>query len=104
MLKKINKILSSKIADNIEKILNKLNYIKPIKFKEANTTIAKNQPEYRTLPAWRGGRNSEVISCWKIGILNRVKLLFTGKIWMRQLTFNNLLQPQHIETDHPFHL
>jgi hypothetical protein len=80
----------------------KLKYNKPIPFKEMTIEIAKFQKEYITLPAWCSSDKKEVISCWKIGILNRIKLLFTGKIWLRVWSFGAPLQPQLIETDYPF--
>jgi len=75
--------------------------MKPIKFKEANATFAENQPEYLPLPAHRA-KDGQVISCWQLTISERLKLLFSGKIWLRQLTFNQLLQPQLPETNNPF--
>jgi len=88
---------------NNKDIIMKLKYNKPIKFKEMTNQIAEKQDEYMTLPAWISkDEKGEIISCWKIGILNRIKLLFTGKIWLRQWTFNTPLQPQLIETDKPF--
>ena len=75
--------------------------MKPIKFKEANLVLAENQPEYLTLPAWRGG-DGTVISCWKLTRRERMKLLFTGRIWLRTLTFHKPLQPQRLDVDRPF--
>jgi hypothetical protein len=75
--------------------------MKPIEFKEANFTFAINQPQYRPLPTWRGD-DGTVISCWKLTRKERLKLLFTGRIWLRVLTFNQPLQPQRLDVDRPF--
>ena len=77
--------------------------MKPIKFKEMNSEIAKNQKEYLTLPAWKSNeQNGEVISCWRLTIFERIKLLFMGKVWVRVWTFNNPLQPQCLQIEYPF--
>lgn len=76
-------------------------WMKPIKFKEANFTFAVNQPQYQPLPAWRGD-DGTVISCWQLSRRERLKLLVTGKIWLRVLTFNKPLQPQRLDVDRPF--
>jgi len=82
-------------------IKNKLNYTHPVPFKEQTCVYAKNQKEYLPLPAFRE-KDGRVICCWKIGFFNKVKLLFTGKIWASLWTFNNPLQPLAIMTDKPF--
>jgi hypothetical protein len=75
--------------------------MKPIKFKESNVTFAENQKEYLPLPAFRNN-DGEVISCWKITFLERIKLLFTGKLWLSCLTFNQPLQPLLPMVNYPF--
>lgn len=77
--------------------------MKPIDFKQRNVIFAKNHPEYLPLPAWRGPiPECEVISCWKLSLWERIKLLFTGVIWLRQFTFGQPLQPQLLEVGSPF--
>lgn len=66
--------------------------IKPIEFPEQTTTYAENQPEYQPLPVHRTP-TGECISCWAGSFADRLKFLFTNKLWMRQLTFNTPLQP-----------
>lgn len=73
----------------------------PIKFKEQTCTFAENQKEYLPLPAFKA-ENGEVITCWKLSFIERIKVLFTGKVWQRQLTFNQPLQPQCPTVDFPF--
>jgi len=70
-------------------------------FPECNVIFAKDQPEYRDLPALKL-ENGEVISCWQLSWLERMRLLLTGKIWLSVLTFNQPLQPLLIMTDKPF--
>lgn len=66
--------------------------MKAKKFKEQNVVYAKNQPEYLQLPALKL-KQGEVISCWELTLKERLKLIFTGKIWACVLTFNKPLQP-----------
>lgn len=65
----------------------------PVKFKEHNMVFAENQPEYLPLPAHRDS-DGIVTSCWKMSFIERIKILFTGRIYLLQMTFNNPLQPQ----------
>ena len=68
--------------------------MKPLDFKEKNVDIAKDQPEYITLPAHRKkGDEGEIIFCMGLSFWERVQLLFTGKLWCCLLTFNKHLQP-----------
>lgn len=75
--------------------------MKPIKFKEANVTFAKDQPQYLPLLAHRTDYGM-VISCWSVNWKERFKVLITGRIWLRVLTFNEPLQPQRLGVDRPF--
>jgi hypothetical protein len=72
----------------------------PVKFPESTTTFAEAQPEYLLLPAWTDGK--EVISCWRLGLLERLKVLFSGRLWLRQLSFGKPLQPQRPQVECPF--
>ena len=69
--------------------------MKPIKFKESNITLAKDQPEYQQLPIHRDGKDNEgkVTSCWKLSRWERIKLLFTGKLWLSMMTFHRPSMP-----------
>ena len=75
--------------------------MKPIKFKESNCVYAEHQPDYLPLPAFKD-IDGLVISCWELSWRERLKLLFTGKMWLRILTFNGPLQPIIPEVDTPF--
>ena len=65
---------------------------------------AKNQPEYLPLPAvnvtYSGGKKT-VISCWRLDVLERLKLVFTGRIWLEQVTLGNPLQAQRPTVNEP---
>lgn len=69
--------------------------MKPVYFKEANITFAKDQPQYLPLPAERS-EDGMVTTCWQMSFKERIKVLFTGKVWLQTLTFNNPLQPQKL--------
>jgi len=73
-------------------------------FKEHNLVIAKDQPEYQSLPVYKFPDDPQgaVICCWELSIKERIKLLFAGKIWHQILTFNSSLQPQNLSVDNPF--
>ena len=73
--------------------------MKPIKFKEQNVTYAENQSEYLPLPAFKvEGGKGEVISCWQLSITERLRILFTGKLWVCLLSFNKPLTPSFFTT------
>lgn len=66
--------------------------MKPIKFKEQTNIIAKNQKEYQPLPAMIR-KDGAVISCWSLSFKERVKVLFTGKVWMALMMFGEPTTP-----------
>jgi hypothetical protein len=73
--------------------------MKPIKFKEQNCTYAENQPEYMPLPAFRyNTRDGQVVSCWKLSFWERLRLLFTGKLWVSLMMFGQPLTPSYFTT------
>ena len=72
----------------------------PIKFPEQTAVLAKDQPEYLPLPVYIG--QDEIISCWRLSLGERLKLLFTGRLWLRIMTFGERLQPQQPGVDCPF--
>lgn len=68
--------------------------MKPIKFKEQNTTFAENQPEYLPLPAFKSTvGNGEIVSCWQASFKERLIFLFTGKMWVSLMIFGKPLTP-----------
>lgn len=72
--------------------------MRPITFAEQNTTYAKDQPQYLPLPAHKD-EMGVVTTCWALSWRDRIKLLFTGRLWLQQMTFDEPLQPQlpHLE-------
>jgi len=75
----------------------------PIKFKEHNKIYAKDQKPYVPLPVFEdevnGGR---VIHCWKLSLLEKIKILFTGKLWIYVANFKKPLQPIKPMVNNPF--
>lgn len=75
----------------------------PTNFPEANVEMRGDHMEIDgrkvgNLRVWRG--ESRFISCWQPTLRERVKLLFTGKLWC---TFHqDSFPPTSIEVDTPF--
>lgn len=73
--------------------------MKPIQFPESNCIFAKDQPQYRQLPAFRGPQpEGNVVSCWKLSFRERIRILFTGKIWVSLMMFDKPLTPSLFST------
>lgn len=73
--------------------------MKPISFKEQNVVYAENQPEYLPLPAYKvDSPQGQVISCWKLSFRERIRILFTGMLWVSLLSFNRPLTPSFFTT------
>lgn len=62
--------------------------------------FAKDQPEYITLPAWRGD-DGRVVTRWKLSWKERLQVLLGGSIWLSVLTLKHPLQPVKLETQCP---
>jgi hypothetical protein len=75
----------------------------PTEFKGQNVVYAKDQKEYLPLPAFKVPNSDygQVFFCWRLSYWERIKLLFTGKVWHQVLTFNDRLQPQLLDVDRP---
>lgn len=66
----------------------------PIRIKGQNLTLAEGQPEYQPLPAcYQGMPEGRMTSCWKLSVWERLRLLFTGRLYISQLTFGQPPQP-----------
>ena len=74
--------------------------MKPERFPEVTNILAEDQPEYLPLPVCIYG--DRTISCWRLSLWERVKLLFTGRLWLLVLNFRQPLQPQLPTVDYPF--
>ena len=72
----------------------------PIEFPEQTIVWAKNQPPYLPLPAYTDTR--ETISCWRLTWRERLRVLWTGQLWLRQMNFGQALQPQAPCIESPF--
>ena len=72
----------------------------PIEFPEQNRIWAAQQRPYLPLPAYTDER--ETVSCWALTFRERLRLLFTGRLWLRQCNFGSPLQPQRPTVDRPF--
>jgi hypothetical protein len=71
--------------------------MKPVKFPEQNKTYAENQKEYLPLPVCDNGE--EVVSCWKLSVWERVKILFKGHLWLSEKMFGKPLTPVFLTVD-----
>jgi len=65
-------------------------WLKAVDFNESNV-IAKGEG-YLDLPTYKG--EIQFISCWKASIWQRIKFLFTGKIW---LSLEHKNQPEEMK-------
>lgn len=74
--------------------------MKPIEFPEQTIVWAKNQPPYLPLPAYTN--QEETISCWQFTWAERLKVLWQGHLWLRQMNFGSALQPQAPSVASPF--
>ena len=63
-----------------------------IKFEESNIVIAKDQNEFKAL--WAYMDNEVTVSCYELSWKERLKILFSGKLWLGQANFGQPLQPQ----------
>lgn len=67
--------------------------MQPVKFKGYNVIFAEDQPEYQPLPAHKS-YSGAVTSCWALTWRERLRLLFTGRLYLSVLAFGGPLQPQ----------
>lgn len=73
--------------------------MKALEFKEQNLVFAKDQPEYLPLPVFKNDSpKGEVIFCMGLSFMERLRVLISGKIWVRLLTFNKPLTPSYLTT------
>jgi hypothetical protein len=78
--------------------------MKLIEFEEQSVVIAKDQPEYLPLPAFQFANDpsGRIAFCWQFSWRERLRLLFSGKLWHTVLTFHQPLQPVMLMLDRPF--
>lgn len=71
--------------------------MKPVEFKDQNVVFAKDQPEYQPLPALKlDTPKGEIISCWRLSLKERLKVLISGRIWLSLMSFNKPLTPSFL--------
>ena len=77
--------------------------MKPIEFKEQNVVFAKDQKPYLPLPAYKDNKQGgRIFHCWKLTYIERIKIFFSGKLWVNVLNFNKPPQPIKLMVDNPF--
>jgi hypothetical protein len=74
--------------------------MEPITFKGHTVVFARNQPEYKPLPA-HVEYPGIVTCCWRLSWTERIAVLLTGHLWQRVYTFYKPLQPQKFLLDRP---
>lgn len=71
----------------LQKISN-YNNMKPIDFPQSTKVLQKPEQmldsECKPLPIWSDGK--ECVSCWRPTFKERLRILFTGKVWLSVLT------------------
>jgi len=67
----------------------------PIMFREATGILRGGSKDILDLPVYRN--DEQVISCWKIPIMRRLRVLFTGRVYLHVLGKTH--PPLCIETD-----
>lgn len=75
--------------------------MKPVEFEEQTMVFGEGQKEYGNLPAFRD-KDGQVVTCWELEEGELEEIQKTGKIYLRQLTFNQPLQPVSLHVDSPF--
>ena len=77
----------------------------PTNFNGSNCVYGASQSGlYQSLPAFKAQLDNpkgEVTFAWKLSLRERLRLVFSGIIWQRVLTFNQPLQPQLLQLAKP---
>lgn len=74
--------------------------MEPRAFFGQNTVIAKDQPQYKPLPAMI--ENGRVLTCWQPNEKDKQAIAEGKPIWLWILTHNQPLQPLSMTTENPF--
>lgn len=74
--------------------------MKPIEFTDDMKTFGRNQQEYNPLPALDID-DGMILICWRLSFLERIQILFSGRIWHIVKTFGLPLQPILLLTKRP---
>lgn len=70
-----------------------------LNFSAPEIVIAKDQPQYRPLPAVVV--NGMVTTRWRLSWRDRLIVFLGGNIWLQILTFGNPLQPVKLSSEEP---
>jgi hypothetical protein len=72
--------------------------MKSTEFEEVNVRIAENQEEYQTLPAHFNAEEGSFTFCFELDKEEMKQIKETGKIWFKQLTFGQPMNPIMMST------
>lgn len=64
------------------------------------TVYAANQPEYNPLPVFKDA-DGTVLSRWHLSFKERIRVLFSGDVYLWMSTFNKPLQPVMMQVEPP---
>jgi len=67
--------------------------MKTLDFPEVNVRIAEKQEEFSTLPAYYNSEEGSITYGFELSLDEIEKIVKTGKIWVKQLTYGNAMQP-----------
>ncbi|MBE9490863.1 MAG: hypothetical protein IMY67_11255 [Bacteroidetes bacterium] len=72
--------------------------MKPTKFKEHNTVI-KTPKDFYDIPIFAADTvEGHVVMCYGLSFWERLRVLFTGKIWISVLSYQKPLNPMFLGT------
>jgi len=72
--------------------------MKPIKFKESSGMFIGATNDIKPLPVYQN--DDEIISCWKVSLKDKLKILFSGKVWLH--VKGTTMPPVFINSSFPF--
>lgn len=76
--------------------------MQPTEFPESNAVLGEGQPEYTPMPVYRYvGDEGRTVSVWRLSFWERLRLIFTGRIYVQVLTFRTPIQPQLLTVEKP---
>jgi len=68
----------------------------------AEVVFAKDQPPYIPLPAvLEGNIGGTAHTRWRLSLRERIRVLFTGNVYVSLMTFHKPLQPVRVDTVNP---
>ena len=67
--------------------------MKAVEFPEVNIRIAEDQPQYETLPDYHNSEEKSMTFCFELNPDELEQVGKTGRIYIKQLTFNKPMQP-----------